>query len=297
MFTRRADLEGCRSCHRRRRERKTRHAGAWTIDSAQAGAARRFCVLSIRAFNFDIYCMGAACTDLKHMQHILHCFPMLWLGARAARAPGGGPRPPVAVAAAPAQCPRPAVRAGQPSSVRRWQRRGQGCRTVAGAGTRTSASLRRRADAPTPFPASAAVGFARGGAGRPGRRGLFFGNFNECSHLLRRDTLVGWRLCGFALFPRTGAALGTTPGRGTLTDWRCLLSRTLLRMWLRAGLALGQHQGFFALRFSQPPVFLPVGFSRGRGFFSVVFSPSPPEALPGGCGGLVFPASCQRTGL
>ena len=206
---------------------------------------------------------------------------MLWLGARAARAPGGGPRPPVAVAAAPAQCPRPAVRAGQPSSARRWRRRGQGCRTVAGAGTRTSASLRRRADAPTPFPASAAVGFARGGAGRPGRRGLFFGNFNECSHLLRRDTLVGWRLCGFALFPRTGAALGTTPGRGTLTDWRCLLSRTLLRMWLRAGLALGQHQGFFALRFSQPPGF------PGRVFLRV-FSRS---GFPGGG---VFSASCFR---
>ena len=144
---------------------------------------------------------------------------------------------------------------------------------MAAAGTRTSASLRRRAAAPTPFPASVALGFAHGGAGRPGRRGLFFGNFNECSHLLRRDTLVGWRLCGFALFPRTGAALGTTPGRGTLTDWRCLLSRTLLRMWLRAGLALGQHQGFFALRFSQPPAFLPVGFSRGRGFSASCFRP------------------------
>ena len=110
-----------------------------------------------------------------------------------------------------------------------------------------------------------------GARGGPDAADFFFGNFNECSHLLRRDTLVGWRLCGFALFPRTGAALGTTPGRGTLTDWRCLLSRTLLRMWLRAGLALGQHQGFFALRFSQPPGFLPVGFyasgfSPGRVF-------------------------------
>ena len=108
------------------------------------------------------------------------------------------------------------------------------------------------------------------------------GIFNECTHLLRRDTLVGWRLCGFALFPRTGAALGTTPGRGTLTDWRCLLSRTLLRMWLRAGLALGQHQGFFALRFSQPPAFLPVGFSRGRGFSASCFRPVLRKLFPEG---------------
>ena len=177
---------------------------------------------------------------------------MLWLGARPARAPGGGPRPPVAVAAAPAQCPRPAVRAGQPSSARRWRRRGPGCHTVAGAGTRTSASLRRRADAPTPFPASAAVRFARGGAGRPGRRGLFFGNFNECPHLLRRGTLVGWRRCGFALFLRTDAALGTT----WHSDWPALLALEDLRaafgprifflFFLRAGATLGQHQGFSA---------------------------------------------------
>ena len=207
---------------------------------------------------------------------------MLWLGARPARAPGGGPRPPVAVAAAPAQCPRPAVRAGQPSSARRWRRRGQGCHTVAGAGTRTSASLRRRADAPTPFPASAAIGFACGGAGWPGRRGLFFGNFNECSHLLRHGTLVGWRLCGLL---SSHGPMRRSGRRDTVTGRCCWLSRTLRAafgprifsflffLWLRAGLALGQHQGFFALRFSQPPAFLPVGFSQGRGFSASCFRP------------------------
>ena len=48
---------------------------------------------------------------------------MLWLGVWAARAPGGGPWLPVAAAAASARCPQPVVRAGQPSSARRWRRR------------------------------------------------------------------------------------------------------------------------------------------------------------------------------
>jgi hypothetical protein len=54
--------------------------------------------------------------------------------------------------------------------------------------------------------------------------------------------------------------------------------------------------------FFRTSLFPASGFSPGRvfpgaGFFSVVFSPSPPEALPGGCGGLVFPASRQRARL
>ena len=53
-------------------------------------------------------------------------------------------------------------------------------------------------------------------------------------------------------------------------------------MWLRAGLALGQHQGFFALRFSQPPAFLPVGFSRGRGFSASCFRPVLRRLFPEG---------------
>ena len=164
---------------------------------------------------------------------------------------------------------RPVGGGGAGRAATRWRVPGRGLRRHCG-----GARMLRH-----PFRRLRRSGSRVGARGGPGSADFFLGiltNARTCSGVA--PWLAG---AGAALLSSCGP-MRRSGRRGTLTGRRCWLSRTLLRMWFRTGLALGQHQGFFALRFSQPPAFLPVGFSRGRGFSASCFRPVLRRLFPEG---------------